>query len=1106
LPVAICTNCGQENPDGFRFCGSCGTLLGLAVPRARTERKVVSVLFCDLVGFTAAGEAVDPEDTSRMLNAYHEAVRAVVERFGGIVEKFIGDAVVAVWGAPVAHEDDAERAVRAGFAILDEVDLDVRIAVNTGEVLVSVEEGADLGASMVGDPVNTASRLQGEAPVGGILVGEGTFRATQDAVTYNELAPVVVKGKAEPVPIWQAVEVGSRVSQEKARIATPFIGRQRELRLLKDVFERVVEEATPQLVTITGEPGIGKSRLVREFDGWLEAQPRAVNRLRGRCLAYGDGVGFWALSEMVKEQLGLTETASEDDARAQLASAVEGMTDAPWLRARLAPLVGLRAEAGDREELFTAWRRFLEELAARTPLVLIAEDLHWADPSMLAFVEHLAEWASAVPMLILCTARPELLDAHRGWGGGIPNAEAISLRQMSSQETDALAAALLDTVIQVSDVRSALVERCGGNPLYAHEYARLLADRAGESSGERAIPDTVQALIAARIDTLPSARKALLHHAAVVGKVFWAGAAASIGERDVATVRLDLHELCRKELIKRTRISSVPGDEEYAFWHDLVQEVAYGQIPRFERGKLHRRAADWIEHAAADRLADRAELLAHHYRTALDLTADEDAAAREELRRVTVRFLAIAGEQSMGLDRVRAERLFEEAVQLSIPDDPDHVHLLASLAGCATLEADVDRARDLLDGARSAAEERGSDEALVEVFYGALLANLIAGDRSRAEELIEEGTRRFADSQPTKHLPWFLTWAGAGTMLRGADHEAEPIFARAMDSARRVGDDHAYAFAQHFHGLTRTQSGDRSGFDDLNAGVQQLVSLGSPYTATGWYDLADQLLLWEGPSRAEEAFQAALLHGARTGAATEEMWARAEHAWSLEDAGEWDEMLDEANIVLAWSESHNSSQHRVLVAGHTARVMALRGADPPHELLGPAVDRARTVTDLQVLAPTLAAAALVAFFEGRIDEANQLLVELGDRARYPWAPTAEVGRLWIAVGQPQRALALVDGIADGPPRLLNAVPSIRGMLAEANRETDLALDHYEAATRAWRGYGHAYELAQALAGSSRCLAACNNQSRAKVCEDEAAEIFRHLGVCRHIDLPTAARM
>src|SRR5947209_6676942 len=453
---------------------------------SRKERKIVTVLFADLVGFTARAETLDPEDVEAILRPYHERLRGELERHGGTVEKFIGDAVVAVFGAPVVHEDDAERAVRAALAIRDAIaedgTLEVRIGVNTGEALVNVDARPETGEGMVaGDVVNTGARLQGAAPANGVLVGEATFRATEKAIEYVEHDPVEAKGKAEPVSVWEAVQARSRLEVEVQRPRAPLVGRDRELDVLVAALARARDERAAQLVTLVGEPGIGKSRLVYELFRTIESEPELIWWRQGRSLPYGEGVSFWALGQMVKTQAGILETDPPDVAEEKLRGAASGLDDAEWLTSHLRPLVGLGTKtqlgADQRSEAFTAWRKFFEELAEQHPLVLVFEDLHWADDGLLDFVDHVVDWASGVPILVVASARPELLERRADWGGGKRNATTISLSPLGRDESARLLATLLDRSVLPAETQAALLQRAGGNPLYTEEFARMLADR-----------------------------------------------------------------------------------------------------------------------------------------------------------------------------------------------------------------------------------------------------------------------------------------------------------------------------------------------------------------------------------------------------------------------------------------------------------------------------------------------------------------------------------------------------------------------------------------------------------------------------------------------------
>ena len=712
--VTTCPTCGTENPAHARFCLGCGSPLAEAAPAAE-ERKVVSVLFVDLVGFTAGADGADPEDVRATLRPYHARVTREIERFGGTVEKFVGDAVMAVFGAPVAHEDDAERAVRSALRILDAIvelneqerlDLAVRAAVATGEAVVSLQATPGTGEGIAtGDVVNTAARLQSEAPVGGLVVNEQTMRATRGEIDYEELASVVVKGKGEPVPIWRALGARSRFGVDTDTLAAaPFVGRERELQLLQSTFERMLAESEIQLVTITGEPGVGKTRLLAEFRTWVDDLPELVSWRQGRCLPYGDGITFWALGEIVKAHAGILESDGPAEAAEKLETTVADMTDGRWLHARLGPLVGVAGgEAVERDESYAAWQRFLEEIAAGGPLVLLFEDLHWADPALLAFVERLVDWSRGLPILVLCTGRPELYERHSTWGGGTRNSTTVSLSPLSTTETERLLFGLLETAVLPAQTTAALLERSGGNPLYMEEYVRLFLE---QESADLPMPDSVHGLIAARLDTLTTERKALLQDAAVLGKVFWAGALAAMDERDADDVRQQLHYLARKELIRPARTSSVADETEYVFWHALVRDVAYGQIPRSTRAVKHAAAADWIEEMAGERVADHADLLAHHTTEALALAraAGEDADA--DLERRAARYLVLAGERAFELDLSAAEALYLRALELLPEGSEEHGLALMKIGEAAQFEARFEDARDTFE--RAAAELEGA--------------------------------------------------------------------------------------------------------------------------------------------------------------------------------------------------------------------------------------------------------------------------------------------------------------------------------------------------------------------------------------------------------------
>ncbi|MGH2539883.1 MAG: ATP-binding protein, partial [Actinomycetota bacterium] len=845
-----CDACGEANADRARFCSNCGASLEAASASAAEERKTVSVLFVDLVGFTARSDDADPEDVRATLRVYHDRLREEIERFGGTVEKFIGDAVMAVFGAPTAHEDDAERAVRAALRINEAIeelnaerpglDLAVRAAVHTGEAVVSLGARPERGEGFVtGDVVNVASRLQGLAPVGGVVVGELTHRATRGPIEYEELEPVQVKGKERAIPIWRVVGARSRFGVDiEPGTATPLIGRERELALLQQLYRRAAGERAVQLVTLSGEPGVGKSRMVREFRGFIDDEPELIVWRQGRCLPYGEGITYWALGEVVKAHAGILENDDPEKAAGKLATAVELVVedegDRDWIRARLEPLVGLGGDqaAADREESFAAWRGFLEAIASKGPFVFVMEDLHWADPALLAFLEHLSDWATDVPLLILCTARPELYERHIAWGGGTRNHTSIALSPLSPDETARLIGALLDQAVLPSDTQSALMARAGGNPLYAEEFVRMLVDRgvlvrrgaaweltAGEN--EIPVPESVQALIAARLDTLPPERKALLQDAAVLGKVFWAGAVAEMGGLDQATVRDGLHELARKELVRPARRPSIEGETEYAFWHVLIRDVAYGQIPRASRATKHVAAAAWIERIAGERVEDIAELLVHHYEQAIELagSAGEDVSALEDR---ILPILLLAGDRALRLDTAKAVAYFERGLEVTKAGEPRRLQVLLLGTRLSTFGGEIDPARQVVvHDALDAARAQGDRLAEAEILSALSRIAWAAGDTVKQFELVEEAVSILRDLPPGRELARALTRQASAYGLAGRGRETLRAVERALPVVRDHGSSGDLAVLLQFGGEARVYEGEvEQGIHDLEEGLR----------------------------------------------------------------------------------------------------------------------------------------------------------------------------------------------------------------------------------------------------------------------------------------------
>ncbi|TMM24443.1 MAG: hypothetical protein E6F94_09585 [Actinobacteria bacterium] len=1110
--MAECPACGKENPEGFQFCGFCtAPLTRQTAPPALEERKVVSVLFCDLVGFTAESERADPEDVRARLRPYHERLRVELERYGGTVEKFVGDAVMAVFGAPVAHEDDPERAVRAGLRILDAIaelneadpglSLQVRVGINTGEAVVALGARPEVGEGIVtGDVVNTAARIQGAAPVGGVAVGEQTYRATSRVFQYDPLEPAWVKGKAEPLELWVARAALSRFGTDVTRrYATPLVGRELERPLLIGTLERAAQQRSVQLVTIVGEPGVGKSRLVAELFAYLGTKPELTRWRQGRCLPYGEGITFWALGEIVKAEAGILESDSAEAALAKLDAAVSPEEpERQWLLQRLAPLVGVEAASpAERQELFTAWRRFLEGLAAARPSVLVFEDLHWADEALLAFLEHLSEWAEGVPLLLLCTARPELYERHPGWAGGIRNATTINLPPLSDQETAELVSHLITTSVLSAELEQRVLERAGGNPLYAEEFVRLLADR-DLGAGEMELPESLQALIAARLDTLAPERKSLLQDAAVLGKVFWVGALAEIGGRDQGELELALHELARKELVRPARVSSMEGESEYSFWHLLVRDVAYGQIPRPERARRHRSAATWIERQAGDRVEDLAEVLAHHYLQALELArAAGDTELAEELALPARRFLALAGERALGLDTTQAEARLTRALELTPSDDPGRPDLLVRWADAVYQAGRPREAAAALDEALDLFRTQGEKEAEARALI--LLARVthrLAGGRQVA--LAADAVELLEQEPPGPALVAAHTELASAHFLTGVYGEAIAAAERAVTLAQMLGLPEP-ARALGVHGNARDFGGNPEGLAEMERALALLIEQGEGNEAAILQNnLAIARYPLEGPAGSLADFEQGIAFCEQRGLTSQAETLEADCPGLLVELGRPEEALERAGALAAAEEASGGTWVLVWVralelATHLARGEAEGASGIADWLVETARTHATSAVTVEVLAP--AAAARLAAAEP--DQARALLAEIEQAPGARDVPyySRQLGamlRTALAAGDSDLAKQLTEGLEPLLPLRAHALCAARAQLAEYVGDYAEAATLYAEAAARWQQFGNVPERAYALLGQGRCMVALADPAAQQPLR-QAAELFSSMG-------------
>jgi class 3 adenylate cyclase/tetratricopeptide (TPR) repeat protein len=1009
--VRICPSCRHENADDARFCSQCATPLEEAAG-TREERKVVTCLFCDLVGFTARAERLDPEEVRAVLQPYHAQVRSDLERFGGTVEKFIGDAVMAIFGAPVAHEDDPERAVRAAIAIRDalaEEELDVRIGITTGEALITLGARPETGEGMAaGDVVNTAARLQSAAATNAILVDETTFRATDRAIEYREAEPVVAKGKTEPVVVWEARAARARVGVERVGGAELF-GREQELTLLRETLARVIREREPQLVTLTGVPGIGKSRLVYELFQTIETGVFGLVFWRhGRSLPYGDGVTFWALGEMVKAQAGILESDGPEQAGEKLQQAVvrfvHDATDAAWLERQLRPLAGLETEeawaGGRRDEAFAAWRRFLEAIADERPLVLVFEDLHWADDALLDFVDYLVDWASGVPLLVLGTARPELLARQPGWGGGKANSSTIQLSALSEEETARLLHALLGSSVVDADLQARLLDHAGGNPLYAEEFTRMLTSRPGDV----VLPETVQGIIAARLDTLPGEEKELLQEAAAMGRTFWLGALG--GERWALEDRL--HSLERKEFVRRERRSAVAGETEYSFRHALVREVTYEQIPRAQRADKHRAAAVWIE--SLGRIEDHAELLAHHYLRALELSraaGQQIPGVAEQARDVFVE----AGDRAFSLNSFAASaRYYGEALAVGGADPVARTDLLFRLAR-ALLFAGDPGSDTVLEEARAGLLANGEIERAAEM--DGLLAELWwhRGNLNRSSEHLERAYALVEDLPPSPAKAHVVSQVARYRMLAGADQEAIRIGGEALAMAKELELPELEAHALTNVGTAKANLGDASGLDDIEHAIEIASAAGSPEIARASNNLAVAVRMLGDLRRGHELMDQAIAHAERVGHVNLLRFSRNVQVWFLFREGFWDEALSPTEEFLAACEAGEPHYHEGGMRLRRAAVRLARdNVEGALDDVRKTLPQARSGGDPQARVPWLAGCARLLVHAGEIDEARPLAREVLSREPLPWA----VGDLALVAEELGCAEQLAEQLERGP--------------------------------------------------------------------------------------------
>ena len=754
--MLTCPRCGKQNADDAKFCSECATPLAAPVP-ARQQRKVVTVLFCDVTGSTELGERLDPEALRTLLARYFEGMKEIVERHGGTVEKFIGDAVMAVFGVPVVHEDDALRALRAATEMADALPalgVQGRIGVATGEVVTGTAERL-----ATGDAVNVAARLQQAAQPGEILFGEDTLRLTRNAVDADPLEPLALKGKAEPVPAYRLVDVRVKATPSR-HLDAPMVGRETELRRLGDAFDQAVRDPSCQLFTILGSAGVGKSRLAAEFLGSLDD----ALVVRGVCLPYGEGITYWPVVEVLKQ---LPDVAID-----------------PVADERMRALAASEQLVSSSEEIAWAFRKRLEAVAEERPLVCVFDDLHWGEETFLDLVEHVADLSRDAPILLLAMARPELLDRRPGWAGGKVNATSVLLEPLGPGDTDSLIERLADVD---PGLRARIRDAAEGNPLYVEEMIALVQE---SGDGDVVVPPTIHALLAARLDQLDTAERDVLERGAIEGRVFHRGAVQALAPT-ATEVGARLTALVRKELVRPDK-GQLPGEDAFRFRHLLIRDAAYEALPKATRADLHDRFAVWLEEHGTS-LAELDEIVGYHleqayrYRTELGTVTDE---TRRQAQRAG-EALARAGRRAFDRsDRRAAVNLFQRATALFVDPGPERVGALLELGRCISfVEAGVEGARQVIERAQAEAEALGRDDLAVRAQLEMIHLTQVTQDVDPAEqERLARGAIDMLEARADEEglaRAWFVLATAQWAHARW-DDMLEPL-QQSIDHARRAG-------------------------------------------------------------------------------------------------------------------------------------------------------------------------------------------------------------------------------------------------------------------------------------------------------------------------------